>query len=116
MWLLPLHRSHSQYLAASLAVIDRRSASNEPLAAVESDMDTLSQIVVARNRLTLGPITSRLRRHTEAMQLISYQYGHDPSAAIHRWAAGVLLTLQQEMSRLEEVNQENLLALSFIDL
>jgi hypothetical protein len=50
------------------------------------------------------------------MKLISYQYGHDPSAAIHRWAEGVLLTLQQEMSQLEEVHSENLLALNFIDL
>ena len=116
MWLLPLHRSHSQYLASSLAAIDRRSTSNEPLVAAESDLYTLSQFVVARNGLALGPITSRLRRHTEAMQLISYQYGHDPSAAIHRWASGMLLTLQQEMSLLEEVHRENLLALSFIDL
>ena len=50
------------------------------------------------------------------MRDISYMYGHDPSAAIHRWASGMLLTLQQEMSRLEEVNRENLLALSFIDI
>ena len=115
MWLLPLHRSHSQYIASRLAAIDRRS-SNEPLVAAESDLHALLQFVLAENKRALVRVTSRLLRHTETMKLISYQYGHDPSAAIHRWASGMLLTLQQEMSRLEEVNRENLLALSFIDL
>ena len=116
MPLSPLHRTHSYYQSARLATIYRYTPLPASPTAAESDLHALLQFVLAENKRAMGPITSRLRRHTETMKLISYQYGHDTSAAIHRWASGMLLTLQQEMSLLEEVHLENLLALSFIDL
>ena len=116
MPLSPLHRTHSYYQSARLATADRYTPLPASPIAAESDLHALLLFVLAENKRALVRVTSRLLRHTETMKLISYQYGRDPSAAIHRWASGVLLTLHQEMSRLEEVHSENLLALNFIDI